>query len=478
MRIIPWTMKRLPGQRGAVLLVVALLLFVLVGLAALAIDLGYSYVVKNELQNAADAAALAGGAVLFTDNQNCLSNGSPYHCCTGAGTGSCSPSVIDNASVTSTATAVATENNSGGNPVPAPNVEIGHYSFASFWGSPGTFTVNMTGSQMTDWQTQSFSTLNGNTNFINAVRVTVSRTDVPRFFSMIFGSSPLTVTVQAMAYVGFAGSLPPGALDAPIGICKQSLITDPACTSNCQYTCVNGRMINSSTGQATSNTGAWTNFTQPCETSNPSNVPSACSGANPTVVLFGDGMGTVGGQQTPVRNSVEDCWLHNCATSGPVTHGQNCNRPWKLTLPVIDCPGHNPGPCSNLVGAVEVSLIWMWGQNPDMENGPTQMTAYDAQTQSNITWSCPASCLSLRNCRGNDVGQCRGNCCWNDFVQTFHLQDANNIPPIVGPGGNELHPNDLATTMFFLPDCTPHAPQGGTGGENFGILARYPVLVK
>jgi hypothetical protein len=32
--------------------------------------------------------------------------------------------------------------------------------------------------------------------------------------------------------------------------------------------------------------------------------------------------------------------------------------------------------------------------------------------------------------------------------------------------------------MYFKPNCDPHIPMGGTGGENFGILAKIPVLVK
>ncbi len=56
-------------QRGAVAIIVAFLMFVLLGFAAFAVDFGYLYGVKNELQNAADAAALAGASVLFSDNQ-------------------------------------------------------------------------------------------------------------------------------------------------------------------------------------------------------------------------------------------------------------------------------------------------------------------------------------------------------------------------------------------------------------------------
>jgi hypothetical protein len=47
-------------ERGGVIPIVAVCLAVIIGLAALAIDLGWLFVVKGELQNAADAAALAG----------------------------------------------------------------------------------------------------------------------------------------------------------------------------------------------------------------------------------------------------------------------------------------------------------------------------------------------------------------------------------------------------------------------------------
>ncbi|MDN7183082.1 pilus assembly protein TadG-related protein [Caballeronia sp. SEWSISQ10-4 2] len=51
-------------QRGVVAVMTALCLVVLIGFAALAIDLGRAWVVRNELQNAADVAALAGAGAL------------------------------------------------------------------------------------------------------------------------------------------------------------------------------------------------------------------------------------------------------------------------------------------------------------------------------------------------------------------------------------------------------------------------------
>ena len=51
-------------QRGAVVIIVAVCLFFLIGLLALVLDLGQLYIAKTELQNAADASALAGAKEL------------------------------------------------------------------------------------------------------------------------------------------------------------------------------------------------------------------------------------------------------------------------------------------------------------------------------------------------------------------------------------------------------------------------------
>jgi hypothetical protein len=52
------------GQQGAVIIIFAVSLFVLIGFAALAIDIGYLKTTRSELQNVSDAAALAGARYL------------------------------------------------------------------------------------------------------------------------------------------------------------------------------------------------------------------------------------------------------------------------------------------------------------------------------------------------------------------------------------------------------------------------------
>jgi len=65
---ILWRRRR--AERGSVAVVVAILLPVIIGVAGLVIDVGSWYVTRAQLQNAADAAALAGAADLPNNPSN------------------------------------------------------------------------------------------------------------------------------------------------------------------------------------------------------------------------------------------------------------------------------------------------------------------------------------------------------------------------------------------------------------------------
>jgi Flp pilus assembly protein TadG len=58
------------GNRGIAVIYIALLLVVLLAFVGLAVDLGYMYLVKTQLQNAADSAALAGSSKLSEIGSN------------------------------------------------------------------------------------------------------------------------------------------------------------------------------------------------------------------------------------------------------------------------------------------------------------------------------------------------------------------------------------------------------------------------
>jgi Flp pilus assembly protein TadG len=445
------------GHRGAVAIVVVILMFMFLGFAAFAVDFGYSYMVKNELQNAADAAALAGASVLFSSNELCTHSDRPYDCCTGLKTGTCDSNVVDSSNVVGTAQAVAAQNRSGGNQVPAPTVEIGHYTFAASRDTPGTFTATQTYQQMQNWETLPFSTLNGRTDFLNAVKATVTRTNVPRFFSRIWSSSSLAVTAQAVAYIGFAATLVPFEVDQPIAICEGAI------KDGNHYTCNQGTMLNQNT-----QTARWTDYVQgiSCGTASDNIVkPLVCAGGNPTPIVFGQGLETTNGTQANSMGAIYDCWINSAKYDSDGdgvpdklldTDGDGKpDRPWKLTLPVVDCSA--TGNCLTVVGAVEVNVVWINNMNNgNPATGPKPWvpnSMYNPNT--NTTWS-----RSSSGC-GSETD------CWNSFRTAFNLKN------------HDLSDNAAweQKSLYFLPDCNVHAPSGKTGGENFGILARYPVLV-
>jgi Flp pilus assembly protein TadG len=68
-------MRNRKVELGTVLLIVASGLVTLLGATALAVDVGYFFLVKNQLQNAADAAVLAGAQGLITDPGNYADDG-------------------------------------------------------------------------------------------------------------------------------------------------------------------------------------------------------------------------------------------------------------------------------------------------------------------------------------------------------------------------------------------------------------------
>lgn len=412
--------ERPQRERGAVAVLVAVLIVVLVGMAALALDLSHLFVVDNELQNAADAGALAGALNLYNSNGTAILE-----------------SANQVAYVTATSNRsenVAVEVNwSGGN---SGDVERGHWSFGS-----GSFTpsASLTPFDLWDHTTEQ---LDGDANFINAVRVRARRQATPAasFFARIFGFQSFQKEAEAVAYIGFAGQLEPHEVDEPIAICKEYILQSGA------YTCSVGRMINS--GNNTDHeTGAWTSFNQidPCLGGTNANElrPLICAAGNPGTILLGAPVATIGGEVNVDFKSFFDCWVANSA---------NRTMPWQLTLPVIECGGSNPGPCNEVVGAVTVNIVWVCEKtDPHFSDfTPTQMG----------DWR-PPSTVDM----GTEAGR---RAAWLDFCNYFNLRDVDR----------PLDETDYQQkTIYFLPDCTPHDLKGHTGGENFGVLAKYPVLV-
>jgi hypothetical protein len=415
---------------------------------ALAVDIGHLVVTKNELQNAADAGALAGARYLYNDDGSLVNEG-----CNAIAMAAAKANNSDNVEVD----------------VEQNDVQRGHWSFTT-----KTFTPNNATAPTQLWDV-SWETLDADTNFINAVQVTAWRSDptVGSWFAKIFGFQGFLQSATAVAYIGFAGSLRPTDADQPIAICKQSLKINP----NDPYQCNIGRMLNSGSNDATHNTAGWTNFTQPCSTANTSEMRDlVCADGNPVMLNYGAGIGSTGGVQDITLADLMQCWNQQADSD---SDGQ-ADELWPMMLPVIDCPGNNVSNCADLLGAVYVNIVWIEKKANDYRDAPTEMHTWEAATDATLVadveqyfvpqgandifpvFPAGTTVADVANDDTRESGQVR----WASFVGHFNLQNAD---------GN--YATFAKKSIYFLPDCSPHELVGNSQGENFGVLARIPVLV-
>jgi Flp pilus assembly protein TadG len=418
MNPLPYLSAKVKDQQGVTVIIFALLLVVFIGFAALAVDIGHLYVVRNELQNAADAGALAGARLLYNDDGLSVNEGANQ--------------IAYNAAIANKSEKVPVDVHwNGGN---TGDVERGHWSFTT-----RTFTPNDSTLPVELWD-RTAAELDVDADFINAVRVKTRREDTPAasFFAGIFGHQNFPLAAEAVAYIGFAGTVEPPQVDEPIVICKEAIQKDIG-----GYTCGVGRMINSGSNIG-HQTGGWTNFTQnPCETASASTVRPLVGRGNPVTIYFNHEMGTTGGEIESAFDELRRRWTQNTNLD---MDGDNIpDQPWPVTLPVVRCEGNNIGPCSTVVGIVETKILWMTRTDKNqMGEVPRKME----------DWSC------LPESTPQD--------CWDSFVSHFNLRDVLNEAPATYED----------KTIYFVPECKYHEPKGRAGGENFGILSKIPVLVK
>jgi hypothetical protein len=199
-------MKRvtLGNSRGGVLVLVAMLLVVFISIAALAIDIGQLSTTRNELQNVADAAALAGAAKLGSIYKDELTPAEvPGH-------------EFQRSDVVPVVQAVALQNKASGLNVviydTATDIRIGKWNPAIKDIAPETLIES------------------------DAVYVKVRRDDndsasptrqITTFFAGIFGIDTLSVTAEAAAALSGPSSVAEGELQLPVGISENVFIDPP-----------------------------------------------------------------------------------------------------------------------------------------------------------------------------------------------------------------------------------------------------------
>lgn len=197
--------SKFKDQRGAVAVIVAVSMAMLIGFVALAIDVGYLYATKNELQNVADAAALAAAGKLGDIYSDPDVDPLTYVC-----------GDADQAAIRSYAKdVVGTGKNSAG----GKNISILDD------GETTDILINNIKDAGTLFDENNY-------NQPDAVRVIARRDDtlngqISMFFARIFNIDFLPVTADATAALTSLSIAGPGGLPLPIAINKAWMETKP-----------------------------------------------------------------------------------------------------------------------------------------------------------------------------------------------------------------------------------------------------------
>lgn len=253
------------SQCGAVIVMVALLLVVFVGFAAMAIDIGRLLVVRNELQNAADAAALAGASNLVPQNPPA------------------SPAPPAWAMATTVADDAIGLNKSENSVLADCEVSTGYWNYDH---SPS----GLQGTGITP----------GPRDF-PAIRVAVRRSEgnnggpVRNLFAAIIGIRTSDVAAAATAVMTSPGTAKPGAL-LPVAISKA--VAD----QKSSYTCPVKINIGSSYHYPTSMAGQWTSFKT--DRNDVPTVRDLIANGNPTPLSIGDNIWIQPGTETTLYKSI------------------------------------------------------------------------------------------------------------------------------------------------------------------------------
>ena len=184
---------KINNNRGAIAIFVALTLGTLVAVTGLTVDIGYGLITRSELQNVADASALAGARSL----------GLIYE---GLAPTEQKPTWVipdaDQTTIVNQVQTVALLNNAGTKPITinASDIQIGVWDYAT-----QTFTETTTG----PIAVRAVARRDGNANG-----------PIPTFLAGILGWNTINASATATASLGGMGSSLPGEIEVPFGVAE------------------------------------------------------------------------------------------------------------------------------------------------------------------------------------------------------------------------------------------------------------------
>ena len=301
----------LRDERAGIAAMAAIMLTVMVGMIGAVVDLGLLYATKNELQNAADAAALAGAATLVTHDQDRNVMAQPDMAVTSA----------QQVSLANQALGVNLQ-------LRLEDITLG------LWVEPNQdFDPDHIGPS-------------SDPDYLSACRVVVRRDNlanspVDTIFAGAVGFSVVNVTAVSTAHLGYAGSVSEGMVDLPIAV------KDDALTSGGGPNC--GQAISFHSENAEN--AEWTSFfTWPAN--NP-NVRDYVDGSRETPALkVGDEINVINGN---LSNNTFNALADRFESEGSDLDGDGSVDAWQVLLPVMS--GDTSGACSaTVVGFAHVLI--------------------------------------------------------------------------------------------------------------------------
>ena len=297
------------GQGGAMAALAAFMLTALVGFAGAAVDLGLLYATKNELQNAADAAALAGAGTMISFG--------------GGGEISVQP-----ATAIQTAQQVSAANQAQGVSLALRTEDaiIGYWDVAA-----ASFDPGLTGSS--------------NPDDITGFQATVRRDElangpVETFFAGLVGLGSVGLHATSTAFLGWAGLTDPAAVDLPLAIHASALQNagSPDCGSELLFNNENDE------------TGEWTSFfTWP---TNDVTVRNYVNGTLQAPELkVGDTLNVINGN---LSVATMESLAARFQAQGSDTDGDGAADSWEVLVPVVE-----PGSSSTVSTVVGFAYLVM-----------------------------------------------------------------------------------------------------------------------
>jgi Flp pilus assembly protein TadG len=207
------------NSRGSVLVMAALLLTVFIGIAALSIDIGYLSTTKNELQNTADAAALAAAGYL----------GNFYIGLPEAQQGTY---VFTKSDIEAVAIAVAEKNRASGVDIVIESADIIVGQWDESTASIATVTLQAPDAV-----------------YVKARRDNTANSPIGTFFAGIFGIDTMSISAEAVASLSGPGVVAEGELITPFALSEHVFPNN--CTDLIEFS------------PTTSSCAAWHNFFDP-----------------------------------------------------------------------------------------------------------------------------------------------------------------------------------------------------------------------